>query len=274
MQPNGNGNGTPLSREAFAERVEQMLGTVPDVEVLNRTGMDLDLRMRGTNVRLNLENFYSAYLHDPSKLDAIHQTMTRTMQGFNPDRSTQQFDDLRNRIYPMLKPAELLEEVRERKLPMLVYRGFLANLIITYVIDEPDSVAFINEEHLERWEIGEHELYQQALQNLRERTISTTDYTTIGEDAHQLFIFSSQDGYDATRILLPDLLDQWRTLLPGNIVIGIPNRDFLIAFSDADQTTLTNIARQVQVDSDQRPYSLTAQLFTLAEGEIRTYDPE
>ncbi|MFP4441471.1 MAG: DUF1444 family protein [Chloroflexaceae bacterium] len=274
MTTNGNGNGNLLEAEAFAARVEQTLGAMPEIAVLERSGMELKLRVHGSEMRLNLENFYNAYLLDPSKLEAIHQTMIRTMQGFNPDRSAESFDELRERIYPMLKPAALVTEIQERNLPMLVYRAFLANLVIAYVIDEPDSVAFINEEHMEHWEIGEHALYQQALQNLRERTLNTTDYTTVGTGAQQLFIFSSQDGYDATRILLPELLDKWRSQLPGNMVIGIPNRDFLIAFSDADRVTLMNIAQQVQIDSVQRSYSLTPQLFTLTEGEIRAYDLE
>jgi len=274
MTTNGNGNGNLLEAEAFAARVEQTLGAMPEIAVLERSGMEIKLRVHGSEMRLNLENFYNAYLLDPSKLEAIHQTMVRTMQGFNPDRSVQSFDELRARIYPMLKPAALVTEVQERNLPMLVYRAFLANLVIAYVIDEPDSVAFINEEHMEHWNIGEHTLYQQALQNLRERTLETTDYTTVGSGAQQLFIFSSQDGYDATRILLPELLDKWRAQLTGNMVIGIPNRDFLIAFSDADRVTLMNIAQQVQIDSVQRSYSLTAQLFTLTDGEIRAYDLE
>jgi len=274
MTINGNGNGNLLEAEAFAERVEQMLDAMPDIAVLERAGMEIKLRVHDSEMRLNLENFYNAYLLDPSKLEAIHQTMIRTMQGFNPDRSARSFDELREQIYPMLKPAALVTEVQERNLPMLVFRAFLANLVIAYVIDEPDSVAFINEEHLDHWGIGEHVLYEQALQNLRKRTLDTTDYTTVGTGAQQLFIFSSQDGYDATRILLPELLDKWCAQLPGSMVIGIPNRDFLIAFSDADRVTLINIAQQVRIDSVKRSYSLTAQLFTLANGEIRAYDLE
>jgi hypothetical protein len=61
---------------------------------------------------------------------------------------------LRERIFPMLKPINLLVFVRERNLPMLVYRPFLADLMITYVVDEARSVAYINEQHLERWGVA------------------------------------------------------------------------------------------------------------------------
>lgn len=269
-----SGNGHLLERNEFIAYIEEQLRAIAEVEVLHREGLDLTLRVRGGNIRVNLENFYSAYLNNPAQLDAVTRTFVKTLQGFGPDRSIKSFEALRERVYPMLKPIALLAEVHERKLPMLVYRPFLADLIITYVIDEPDSVAFINEEHLEQWGIAEHVLHERALTNLRQRTLNATDYTTAGTGAQQLFIFNSQDGYDATRILLPDVLERWHKELPGNIVIGIPNRDFLIAFSDADRTVLINIAQQIQRDIAERPYGLTDRLFTLMNGEIREYELE
>lgn len=188
-------------------------------------------------------------------------------------RQITSFAELRERVYPMLKPVALLVTVRERKLPMLIYRHFLADLIITYVIDEPGRVAYINEAHLERWEIGEHDLHEQAMDNLRRRT-AEGNYTSSGEGAQHIVVFNSQDGYDATRLLLSDLLSRFQPQFPGNMVIGVPNRDFLIVFSDADEAILTNIAHQIQLDALQREHGLTDQLFTLARGEVREYQWE
>lgn len=271
MTTNG-GNGHILTESEFAAYVEQQLGAMEGVEILHRHGLELTLRVRGVNLRIGLENLYNVYRSNPEQREAVLQTLLKMAQGFNPDRSASSFADLRERIFPMLKPIMLLATVRERKVPMLVYRPFLADLIITYVIDEAESVVFINEDHLERWDTTEHEVHTQALANLHNRTRTSVDYATAGTGAQRLFIFNSQDGYDATRILLPDILDQWRRQIPGNLVIGIPNRDFLIAFSDADRTVLANVAQQVQADSVQRAYGLTDRLFTLINGEIREYD--
>ena len=81
----------------------------------------------------------------------------------------------------------------------------------------------------------------------------------------------SSDGYDATRLLLSDVLVTWAHTLPGHLVIGIPNRDFLIGFSDANPDILERIAQQVQSDVAGREYGLTDQLFTLEAGEVREY---
>jgi uncharacterized protein YtpQ (UPF0354 family) len=154
---------------------------------------------------------------------------------------------------------------------MLAYREFLADLMVTYVIDEERSVAYINEDHLDRWNISVQDLHEQALENLRRRTDANVRYTTVGEGEQRLFIFNSGDGYDATRLLLADVLSNWARELPGHLVAGIPNRDFLIAFSDANPEILRAVAHQIQADSAQREYGLTEQLFTLVDGVVKEY---
>ncbi len=267
----GNGAAPVMSPEQFAAYIEKRLDLVDEIEALGYDGLELRLRVRGADMTADLGNFYHAYMRDPSQLDVVVQNFVEVMLGITPDRSTSDFDALAARIYPMLKPIELLAAVRERGLPMLAYREFLADLIITYVIDEERSVTFINEDHLERWGIGVQELHAQALKNLRARTLERIDYTSAGAGVQRIFIFNSGDGYDATRLLLADVLAGWAREVPGRLVIGIPNRDFLIAFSDADPAILQGVAHQIQADSVQRAYGLTDQLFTLIDGEIREY---
>jgi uncharacterized protein YtpQ (UPF0354 family) len=277
---NGNGNGlsaggsAPMSAAQFAAYIERRLSLEDRIEVLGREEMQLRLRVDGAEVDAELDDFYSAYARDPSQLDTIVRNFVVATLGLAPDRDTRDYAALADRIYPMLKPIELLVTVRERKLPMLVYRDFLAQLIVTYVIDERRSVAFINEDHLERWGVDVTDVHEQAITNLRRRTHEQVDYVTTGEGEQRLFIFNSGDGYDATRLLLSDVLATWASGLPGNLVIGIPNRDFLIGLSDADPEILERVALQIQADAAGREYGLTEQLFTLASGEIREYNWE
>jgi len=187
------------------------------------------------------------------------------------DRSITNFAELRERVFPMLKPLKLLATVRERQLPMLVYRPFLADLMITYVIGEGDRAAYINEQHLERWGVAEHELHEQAIENLRRRTDERGSYTVAGTEDQRLIILNTLDGFDATRLLLPSLLERWRKEFSGRMVIGVPNRDFLIIFSDSDSAIFANLYRQIQMDAANHEHSLTDQLFTLEDGEVREY---
>jgi uncharacterized protein YtpQ (UPF0354 family) len=279
---NSNGNGhsadgippSPMSAAQFAAYIERRLSLEDAIEVLGREGMQLRLRVNGVEMTVDLNNFYNAYMRDPSEIDTIARNFVATTLGLVPDRETSDFAELADRIYPMLKPIELLVTVRERKLPMLAYREFLAQLIVTYVIDEQRSVTFINDDHLERWGVSMADVHEQAIINLRRRTHEQVDYVTAGEGDQRLYIFNSGDGYDATRLLLGDVLATWARALPGNLVIGIPNRDFLIGFSDANPEILEQIAQQIQADAIGREYGLTEQLFTLESGQVREYEWE
>jgi uncharacterized protein YtpQ (UPF0354 family) len=270
-----NGSAPPLMSDAqFAAYMEKRLTLEDTIEVLDRDGMQLQLRVSGDEITTDLSNFYSAYARDPSQLDTIVRNFVAAALGLAPDREASDFEELDDRIYPMLKPIALLATVRERKLPMLAYREFLAELIITYVIDEQRSVAYINEDHLERWGIGVQQVHERAIENLRRRTVGQVDYVTVGEGEQRIFIFNSGDGYDASRLLLSDMLTGWARELPGNLMVGIPNRDFLIGFSDANSEILERIAQQIQADATGREYSITDQLFIFADGEVREYEWE
>jgi uncharacterized protein YtpQ (UPF0354 family) len=267
-----NGNGSLLSREAFSALVAERVEQLPEIEIISRSERDLELEVRGLPIRAGLENFYAAYAQNPALLDTVVQNFIEAALGFVPNRGESDYDALAERIFPMLKPIKILATVAERKVPMLAWQQFLADLIVTYVIDEPQSVVFVNEAHLERWGVAQVDLHAQALANLRRRTQEERDYTSVGEGEQRLFIWNTNDGYDATRLLLTDVLARWQRELGGQVVIGIPNRDFLIALGTSDRTVLGNIAKQVQFDAANQPFGLTDQLFTVADGQIREFD--
>jgi uncharacterized protein YtpQ (UPF0354 family) len=86
-----------------------------------------------------------------------------------------------------------------------------------------------------------------------------------------MVVCETRDGYAATRVLLPDLMATWAERIPGRMLIGIPNRDFLIAFSDRDPAHVATIARQVRRDAAQRDHPLCADLLLWQNGRIREY---
>lgn len=278
MSENGHTNGSngaaqpTMNAEQFAVYMERRLALHGDeITVLGRDGTTLNLRVRERDVAADVTNFHTAYLNDPTQLDAVARTFVRALLDAQPDRSMQAFDTLADRIYPMLKPLTILATVQERHVPMLAYREFLADLIIAYVVDEDRSVTFINEDHLARWDVSVQDIHERALKNLQQRTTENINYVSAGAGEQQLFIFNSNDGYDATRLLLSGILNEWAESIVGNLLIGIPNRDFMIAFSDADDEIVQAVARQVQADAAQREYSLTEQLFTFVDGQVREY---
>jgi uncharacterized protein YtpQ (UPF0354 family) len=94
----------------------------------------------------------------------------------------------------------------------------------------------------------------------------------LGAGKGALLIFNTGDGYDAARIVLPELFREFEARLPGTLVIGVPNRDFLIAFSDANRRVFDQIAAQVATDAQTQAHALTAQLFTFEHEQLVVYD--
>jgi hypothetical protein len=63
----------------------------------------------------------------------------------------------------------------------------------------------------------------------------------------------------------------WAGRIPGRMLIGIPNRDFLIAFSDRDPAHVAAIASQVRRDAAERDHPLCADLLLWQDERIRGY---
>lgn len=56
------------------------------------------------------------------------------------------------------------------------------------------------------------------------------------------------------------------------MLLGIPNRDFLIAFSDRSKHK-TAVSQQIRADFKSKPFPLTSDLLTWQLGQIREYQP-
>ena len=261
-----------LDEEEFGDVVEERLEQLGGLEELTRDGLEVRFRWHGRSVVSELEHFYHAYRRSPAQLGSILESLEAAVRSFAPDRGPQLWDELEDRIYPMIKPVEMLAEVAERNLPQLVYRPFMADLIVCYVIDEPESVAFVNEEHLKTWGVLESTLYTRAVDNLRVKTLRPGTAQVYGEGHEMLFIYAVLDGYDAARILLTEIMAEWNEIVPGRLVIGIPNRDFLVGFSDANPAILQRMALQIAQDATQRDYGLTDQLWTIIDGRLVPYE--
>ena len=98
------------------------------------------------------------------------------------------------------------------------------------------------------------------------------NYHVAGSDDETIIIFNHDDGLDAARLLLPGLLEEVTRTLPGNAVIGIPNRDFMVILSDSDPDRVSAVALQIAQDMRQHDHGVSDRLFTLMDGEIREYD--
>ena len=261
--------------DAFVERLAAATCQAGFV-VEGSDGPVLQIIVHGQSMRCDLSIAYSAYQHSPARLEDVVESHLAALRSVPPPPPMPTEKEAVESLLPLLNSVDVLRGVEQQGLLPLASRPFAGRLVVTYVFDMPQVRAYINEALLARMTSGPemtfdlfHDL---ALENLRRRT-SSKDYQAYGFAEKTLIVCETGDGFAATRVLLSDLMSTWSDRIPGRMLIGIPNRDFLIAFSDRDPEHIALIAHQVRIDADKREGPLSAELFVWKNGRIRQYQP-
>ena len=220
----------------------------------------------------SLSNLYPSFLAGALVGD-IADSLIRTLREADESATPLAQLDLK-RLMPLLKSRSLLDEVARSGVEAIAWRPFICDdVIVTLVLDFPQSVRFVKQTELETEGKDFDDLLEMALSNLY--THSRGDVYELGDDkTGKLFVLATQDGYDATRILLAPLLERLAQKVSGRLVIGIPNRDFFIAFGNANPVLVGQIGQQVKQDARSRNYPLTSALFTFGDGQLKVYATE
>ena len=221
------------------------------------------------SVAVDIERFERAYRRRPDAFEAVLSTLLRVSRG-EKGIADPGYQAIANQIIPQLKPIALLADLIERGAEPIIYRVFLADLIITYAINDGKRLSYLTETQLARWNVSEHTVHAQAITNLHDRS-QHVPYHKAGNGSQQVVVFNVNDGLDATRILLPDIIQAASNDIPGDIVIGIPNRDFLVIISDDDPDRVAAVALQITRDMRQHAHGLSDRLFTISHNEVREY---
>lgn len=156
-----------------------------------------------------------------------------------------------NRLMPLLKPAAYVA-LLERYPPALrlAWRPLAADIAITYVIAAADRRTAVTSAMLDAWAIGTEVLHERSVDNLRKQTVHL-----LAEFGGPRARYEHIDGYDATRILVADLV------VPPEIadpLIAIPEETVLFAGPASEQAALAAEAA-ARCRASARP--LSARLF-------------
>lgn len=202
---------------------------------------------------------YQAYARDPSRLEEIieHYVDGLIAAFESPDPAELPFSEVRSMILPQLHRVD--ETVRRERVSI----PFGHDLAIGFVLESAHRISVVDGSHLDRWNITADDLQELALTNLGLRSERVAMMREWLDDDNAIYMFESQDGYDAARILLDDLWKQVAADTRGDLYIAIPNRDFLVAFSDHDRESFEGIQRKVLTDYQSQTHPLTWKLFAV-----------
>lgn len=172
------------------------------------------------------------------------------------------WDAAQTLVFPQLMPRDYAAKFGA------VSRAFGKDVLIGVVVDDERSYRYVRTAELETWNITKPELYDTAIENLAAKS-SGIEMNLIPPPNGFLAI-STGDGFDAARIVLPQLQNLIREHFGSPFRFGVPNRDFLICWNkDEPAEFQAAISGNLAKDSETRPYPLCGTPFEIDDfGEI------
>jgi Protein of unknown function (DUF1444) len=263
-----------LSLDTFMARVAKAT-TEAGFKVENYSGSYLFISLHDQSSRLNLQTAYGAYQNSPDRLNDIIAAHLKVLRQLPPPLPPPSEQEAAESLLPVLQTPPWLVDRQLAEGTELIARPFLTGLVVTYVFDMPTARAYINYNMLkDLFDDGgtADDVHKYALDNLRKRT-KAYKLQTHGSLYQTMISCETHEGYASAQVLLPEVMEQWARRIPGTMLIGIPNRDFIIAFSEKHPSGVMTMARQVSKDASSRQYALYGRLLVWRNGEIREYEP-
>lgn len=253
-----------MSPEQFCVAVKDRITKVyPNITIESIDGFDWKLIVDGEPRQIYLDNTYARYRHYPDQFDDLIDRFLQMLGTTNAVEITTWLD-AKPRLFPCLKSAEYLENYRKMTSGNdLVVMDYREGFKIIFAIDSDDSMAFVSISQLNDWGTSMEELLQISIDNLAKLTAPYWVEATQQAMEHGLFVFSIQDGYDASRILLPDFYERVsRALDYDKLLVGIPTRDFLSAIPQ-NAPWKNKFHKQIQSDYESFDHPVSPELIPM-----------
>lgn len=216
-------------------------------------------------LRFGMRNMYLEYQQSREGVDLEGALVSRFESAFNLVEtngivSLGTWDEMKSRLRMQLVRADLAS------MDQIVTFPFSAEVRSAIVLDSEKGYAYVRRVDLDRWEKSAIDVQEVARQNLLEASLSISMMYV--PEPIRLVVIQTGDGYDAARVLLPEirstLIEQLTNQDSGMVLVGIPNRDFLIAWpTDAPPDFHQRMREQLLEDSKQQHHPLAGQPFRI-----------
>jgi len=128
-----------------------------------------------------------------------------------------------------LDPGALAEEGLKSHRQPLIAAG-PADLVVAFVLPSDGFDVLVNADHLLDWAIEPDALASAAMSNLARWSGDAPWSSEEDERGRRIVSSATGDGWDAARVLLPEVRRHLATELSGGrVLVGVPNRDLLVA---------------------------------------------
>jgi len=222
-------DGELLTEVAFKDKVSAAIVTGTEYQAAPRRP---EFAVRVMQARapdrldLRLRRAYDRYRANPDSEAAVVAGLVREAdERIRRGLAGHTFAQVRGAVRPVLKRAVDVRAYPEEPLQ----RRFLADLVVLYAVETEDQLALVRPADAERWQRPLRELHRRALTNLYRQTERSEKLLCEPGEQGTLCGWASGDGYDAARLLVPELRRQIVRELGGPAVYAVPSEDVYVA---------------------------------------------
>jgi uncharacterized protein YtpQ (UPF0354 family) len=220
-------------------------------------------------VDLAIDDDFHEYEADPERKDEIVAGIVEeAQQRLDAGVSEVPFEEAKDDVLPLLKAKFDVRaygfEPASTKAP--------GGLTVVYVRDTGDSLTVLTPEDVERWGTSLAELDELALANLEKRTNEDNPLLCEPSGAWELCGWSTSDGYDAARMIVPGLRRQIVKELDGapavyavpmdNVFVALPR----LAIDEGRSEAL--LRKKVERDFQTSDNPVSPELFVEKDGKL------
>jgi uncharacterized protein YtpQ (UPF0354 family) len=250
---------------------EIVLAELKSAGLESEPGYDMNVRaFEGPNrVELAINDDFAEYEADPDRRDEIVAGLvaeaTRLLEGGIGDLP---YEDAKDDLMPLLQPAFVVRswdfEPAATEAP--------GNLSLVYVVDTGDSRIVVRPEDVERWGVSLEDVDEVSLGNLERQTDDEEPLFCEPSGNWELCGWSTSDGYDATRMMVPGLRRQIVQEYDGDqAVYAVPMDNVFVALpreaierGNSEELLRIKVARDFQTSDN----PVSPELFVERDGEL------
>jgi len=216
-----------LVRSSFEEVVAAELRSA-GYEAEPGSGFTVTAHDGPNRIDVALEEAFARYRAAPQREDEIVANVVADAQARLEDGlSKTSLEDVRADLMPLLKGRFELRTYGFQP----AQTPFPGRLAVLYVVDAEDAFMLVRPEDVERWGTTVAELQELALDNLLAQTNEDEPLLCEPSGGQKLCGWASSDGYDAARMLVPELRDQIVEELGGPAAYAVPMENVFIALA-------------------------------------------
>ncbi|OLS39800.1 DUF1444 domain-containing protein [Alkalihalophilus pseudofirmus] len=147
-----------------------------------------------------------------------------------------------NKIFPVIRSTSFHDETKEGI--SLLFEEHTAETRVYYAIDLGEAYTLIDEEMVRESGLTAEKIREMSRFNLRSLPQPMKEDVVAG---NTFYFLRAKDGYDASRVLDPSLLEKMAKKVTGQLAVAIPHQDVLIMAdiqNDSGYDVLAQIALQ------------------------------